>query len=81
MKLFMFSLDQEARVWFRSLPRSSISSLKDFHSVFNSFCRTYYAHKFHFQGCCEYYDSKGTLKAQDNLVEETNDLFDNISSI
>jgi len=81
MKLFMFSLDQEARVWYRSLPRPSISSLKDFHSVLNSFCRTSYAHKFLFEGCCEYYDSKETLKAHDNPLEETNDLVDNISSI
>ena len=58
MKLFMFSLDQEARAWFRSLPLSRISSLKYFHSVFNSSCKTYYPHKFLFEGCCEYYDAK-----------------------
>ena len=81
MKLFMFSLDQEARVWYRSLPRSRISSLKYFHSVFNSFCRTSYAHKFLFEGCCEYNDSKEILKAHDNPVEETNDHVDNISRI
>jgi len=81
MKLFMFSLDLEARDWFRSLPRSSISSLKYFHLAFNYSCRVYYPHKFLFEGCCEYYDSKETLKAQDNPVEENNDLVDNISSI
>ena len=77
----MFSLDLEARAWFRSLPLSSISSLKDFNSVFNSSCRTYYPHKFLFEGCCEYYDSKEILKAHDNPVEEINDHVDYISSI
>lgn len=81
MKLFMFSLDLEARDWFKSLPCSSISSLKYFHSVFNSSCRVYYPHKFLFENCCEYYDFKETLKGQDNLVDETDDLVDNISSI
>lgn len=81
MKLFLFSLDLEARLWFKSLPLSSISSLKYFHSVFNSTCRTYYPHKFPFEGYCEYYDAKETLKSHDNLVEDTNDLVHNISSI
>ena len=81
MKLFLFSLDLEARVWFRSLSCSSISSLKDFHSVFNSSCITYYPHKFLFEGRCELYDAKETLKAQDDLVDETNDFVDNMSSI
>lgn len=50
MKLFLFSLDLEARLWFRYLPLSTISSLKDFHLVFNSSCITYYPHKFLFEG-------------------------------
>ena len=57
MKLFLFSLDLEARSWFRSLPLSSISSLKDFHSVSNSSCKTFYPHKLLFEGCCESYDA------------------------
>lgn len=58
MKLLLFSLDLEARIWFKSLPLSSILPLKYFHSVFNSSCRTYYPHKFLFEGFREYYDSK-----------------------
>ena len=34
MKMFMYSLDGDAREWYFSLPLSSISSLKDFHTVF-----------------------------------------------
>lgn len=81
MKLFMFSLDQETRTSFRSLPFASITSLKDFHSVFNSSCRIHYPHKFIFEACCEYYHAKETLKAHDDPVEETNDLDENISNI
>ena len=35
MKMFMYSLDGDAREWYFSLPLSSISSLKDFHTVFH----------------------------------------------
>jgi hypothetical protein len=36
MKMFMYSLEGNARQWYRILPASSISSLKDFHDVFYS---------------------------------------------
>ena len=35
MKMFLYSLDGDAREWHFSLPPSSISSLKDFHTVFH----------------------------------------------
>ena len=34
MKMFMYSLDGCARKWYKYLPASSISSLKDFHDAF-----------------------------------------------
>jgi hypothetical protein len=37
MKLFMFSLGEDARHWYKSLPLSSILSLKEFHVAFNKF--------------------------------------------
>ena len=55
--------------------------MKYFHLALNSSGRVYYPHKFLFENCCEYYDFKETLKAQDNPVEETDDRVDNISSI
>jgi hypothetical protein len=42
MKLFMFSLERDARKWFRGLPPKSISSLKYFHSCFHNHCRLIY---------------------------------------
>jgi hypothetical protein len=42
MKMFMYSLDGDARKWYFSLPPSSISSLKDFHGVFNEQCKRFY---------------------------------------
>ena len=42
MKIFMYSLDGDAREWYFSLPPSSISSLKDFHTVFHEHCKRYF---------------------------------------
>jgi hypothetical protein len=42
MKMFMYSLDGDARKWYFSLPPSNISSLKDFHRVFNDHCKRFY---------------------------------------
>ena len=42
MKMFMYSLDGSARKWYRNLPPSSISSLKDFHDTFNSYYKRIY---------------------------------------
>ena len=39
MKMFMHSLDGDAHKWYFSLPPSSISSLKEFHRVFNENCK------------------------------------------
>jgi len=34
MKLFKWSLDEDARVWFKMIPHGSVSSLKCFHTKF-----------------------------------------------
>lgn len=34
MKMFMYSLDEDAREWYWSLPAASISSLKEFHACY-----------------------------------------------
>jgi hypothetical protein len=38
MKMFMSSLGGDARQWYKSLPVACISSLKDFHVAFHSYC-------------------------------------------
>ena len=43
MKMFMYSLDGDAREWYFSLPPSSISSLKDFHTVFHEHYKRYFS--------------------------------------
>ena len=43
MKMFVFSLEGDAREWYRSLPPSSISYLKEFHRVFHHRCERYFA--------------------------------------
>jgi hypothetical protein len=57
MKIFMYSLEGYAKQWYRTLPASSISSLKDFHDVFYSHCKIIYPTKRLFENCCEGYAS------------------------
>jgi hypothetical protein len=53
MKMFRFSLEGDARDWFYSLPPGSISSLEQFHAVFNAHCQRYYPSDLIFHNCCE----------------------------
>jgi hypothetical protein len=57
MKMFMYSLEGDARKWYRTLSASSISSLKDFHDVFYSHCKIIYPPERLFENCCEGYAS------------------------
>jgi hypothetical protein len=57
MKMFMYSLEGDVRQWYRTLPASSISSLKDFHEVFFSHCKIIYPAERLFENCCEGYAS------------------------
>jgi hypothetical protein len=52
MKLFMFSLERDARFWYKSLPHSSIPSLKDFHILFHQHCKRIYSAEILFEDCC-----------------------------
>jgi hypothetical protein len=52
MKLFMFSLERDARLWYKSLPHSSIPSLKDFHTLFHQHCKRIYSAEILFEDCC-----------------------------
>jgi hypothetical protein len=55
MKMFMYSLDGDARKCYFSLPPSNISSLKDFHRVLNEHYKKFYPSKSICHNCCEGY--------------------------
>jgi hypothetical protein len=57
LKMFMYSLEGEARQWYRSLHVSSISSLNDFHAAFHSFCKRIYPVECLLNDCCEQFKS------------------------
>ena len=42
MKMFMASLEDDARLWYEGLPAASIYSLKDFHIIFCKNYKQYY---------------------------------------
>jgi len=52
MKLFMFNLGGNTRLWYKSLLPSSISSLKEFHEAFHEYSKRMYSSEFLFEGCC-----------------------------
>jgi hypothetical protein len=53
MNMFMFSLDRDAREWYRPLPPGIISSLEQFHAVFNRRCQKFYSFELICKSCCE----------------------------
>ena len=53
MKMFTYSLYDDACQWYFSIPLSSISSLKDFHKAFTEHCKRCYSDEFAFDNCCE----------------------------
>jgi hypothetical protein len=57
MEMFVFSLEGDAHEWYRSLPPSSISSLKEFYRVFHHGCERYFAQEILLEGCCEEFHS------------------------
>jgi hypothetical protein len=52
MKLFIFSLEIDARLWYKYLPHSSIPSLKYFHIRFHQHCKRIYSTEILFEDCC-----------------------------
>ena len=68
MKMFMYSLDGDACEWYFSLPPYSISSSKDFRTVFHEHCKRYFSHELLLEDCCEKYRSAYCLS---NQIQET----------
>jgi hypothetical protein len=55
MNIVMYSLEGDAREWYRSLPPVSISSLEQFHEVFNMHCQKFNSSELICHSCCEEY--------------------------
>ena len=52
MKLFMFSLKGYARSWYEVFPAGSLSSPKDFHTIFHEHFKKHYPSLLLLQDCC-----------------------------
>jgi hypothetical protein len=52
MKMFMISLEGDARQWYKALPPGSISSLREFHACFHYHCRIIFRAELLFEDCC-----------------------------
>jgi hypothetical protein len=84
-----FSLEGIAREWCRSLPNASVSSLTDFHSAFNSFCKDYFPVEYLFEGCCEEFSSfhkalfveEDTYHVGQEVLKDNSDISDIISNV
>jgi hypothetical protein len=83
----MISLYGDARQWYFSLPPSSISSLKDFHSTFTEHCKRYFSDDFAFDNCCDEYELHCNLEDVNierdlphNIQQPFNDLQDVVFS-
>jgi hypothetical protein len=75
MKMFMFSLKDDPRDWYFSLPAASISTLREFHVAFNLHSKRYYSSEFLFHDCCEEYEKSvqdASSFSPDYEVEEDN---------
>ena len=54
MKIFMISLEGNARSWYEGFPAGSLSSLKDFHTTFHEHFKDQYPSLLLLQDCCTY---------------------------
>jgi hypothetical protein len=57
MNMFMYSLEGDAREWYRSFPPDNISSLEQFHATFSEHCKRFYPADLLFENCCEEFGS------------------------
>lgn len=65
----MYYLDMDVRVWYKSLPHGSISSLKRFHIAYNDFYKILYPPTSLFKYYCEYFNVENISKTND-VVED-----------
>jgi len=70
MKMFMYSLEKDARDWYFSLPAVNISSLKEFHTCFRKRCKYLYPAELFLKDCCEQADVYHTISDLKNYDDE-----------
>jgi hypothetical protein len=82
MKMFMYSLEGDARQWYWPLPYSGISSSKRFHIAFNDYCRRFYPAKYLFESCGEEFklytqqsESSSSMNVKEFIDEEMEEDF------
>ena len=74
IKIFRYSLEGEALDWCRVLPATSITCLKYFHAIFNSFYKERYPVESLFPECCDEFDmfSKQVKGHEESCKHENN---------
>jgi hypothetical protein len=70
MKMFMFTLGKDARLWYKYLTHSSIPSLKCFHALFHQHCRRIYPAEILFEDCCNTCPLKEEERIEISQVDE-----------
>ena len=61
MKMFMYSLKQDARESYFSILVASIFLLNEFHTCFQKHCKYMFSAEFLFKDCCEQDDFYNTI--------------------
>ncbi len=65
----MYSLGEDARVWYRTIPHGSISSLKIFHIAFNHYCKKLYPLNALYEDCCAYFNDENISEVNDHVED------------
>jgi len=69
MKLFIYSLEGYVRLWYKTIPCGSISSLKSFHIAFNHFFKILCPSDALFEEFCGHFNVENIFKVND-FVED-----------
>ena len=69
MKLFMYSLDEDARVFYRTIPHGSISLIKCFHMAFYHYCKILNPPNALFEDCCGHFNVENIPKVNDPVED------------
>ena len=79
MKIFMVSLEGDARSWYEGLPSEILCSLTDFHTVFHGHFKDQYPSLLLVQDCCMH--DKGFIEQLKNMYGEEDFMDDAILEI
>ena len=80
LKMFMYSLEGNARQWYRSLPICSISSIKYFHAAFYVYCKRIYFPDLLLEDCCEQFKCRKSLSNNEKPCEAQHCIEENIEN-